>query len=237
MKTKRVFRIVLAVIMILSLAGAQAATVADRVQALESAVGMAAQDPTLEGRVRYLEEQLGVVPAPGATMEDRISALEATLGLGGGSGYDNGAYEDTTVLSDLPYFTKQDFTVDSDSFLYADDNYGNTYGSQYYSDEDTGYVEYNLDRRYTVLTGTLYVTDRALKEGYGHKWESLTFSVYGDGKLLYTTRGFNDHQRPMELRIDVSGVEFLQIRFDDNYYYDTGMTWPIAIFGDPVLTA
>ena len=79
---KKFFSVIMALFLLFGVVNAQAATILERIGALEAAVGLAAEDDTLEGRLRFMETQLGITPADGATFEQRITALEAMLGLG-----------------------------------------------------------------------------------------------------------------------------------------------------------
>ena len=78
---KHVLTVLLSIILLFGLFPAQAETILERITALETAVGLSSEDATLEGRLRYMETQLGASPADGATFEQRIAALEAILGI------------------------------------------------------------------------------------------------------------------------------------------------------------
>ena len=234
MRLRRVLTLLCVFALLLTSLVAQAETVVDRIGTLEEILGMSAGDVPLEARLRYLEEQLGITAAPGATLEERISALEAALGVGGGSDSSGEVYP----LQYMEPFAEEDFRVNTESgrMLFGTDNYGTQYATVLYSDANLyGWVDYYLGGEYTSFMGTLYINGRAVKEGYSHAWGSASFSIYGDGKLLYSTSGFDSYQKPQTISVDVTGVEFLRIQFDQNYYYDTGLSCPLACLGDPQL--
>ena len=232
MKIRRFLALVLAMLMMV-IPAAQAATIVERIEALEKTLGMVSAESTLEARLSFLEKQLGLTPQAEATIDSRIAVLESTLGLSADEErvYDNSVSEDYIALEELDYFTIDHFQI-----LYeGKDNFGNEYANIFYSAEDHGSVEYYLNGKYKELKGTLYVVDRALNNGYDHKWDEAAFSVYADGKLIYSTAGFTSHTKPLELILDISNVEYLQLVYDNNFYYDIGHGWPLTAFGNPML--
>ena len=232
MKTKRVLILALAMLLMV-IPAAQAATTVERVEALEDALGLASAESTLNARVAYLETQLGLTPQADAAIGSRIASLESALGLNadGEPAYDNGVYKDYIPLDELNCFTNDHFP-----FRYEEkDQFGNQYAELCYSAEDHGSAEYYLGGNYKELKGTLFVVDRALKNGYGHNWNEAAFSVYADGKLIYRGTGFTQYSKPAEIVLDISGAEYLRLVYDYNFYYDIGMTWPLTAFGNPML--
>lgn len=72
-------------------------------------------------------------------------------------------------------------------------------------------VYYNLEGRYDILTGTLFLPKESRDTnlaGY--------FEVYGDGKLLYTSPKISAGVLPQDFQVDISGVQKLRIAFHGN---------------------
>ena len=211
-----------------------AATITERVDALESAVGLTAGSLVLEERISYLEQQLGVTTSPEDTVEERLQKLEGMLGSAPAeqSQYDNTSCTEAVSLAGLDYFEQESFTVDNSGTDWYDDNYGNVYiNTFFHRGVNTGYVEYFLDGKYSELAGTICVYSQALNNGYGQTWDTATIRIYGDGQLLYSKcGGFDPKFKPMEILLDISGVEFLRIEMENNVYYDTGLDKQVIMF-------
>ena len=149
-------------------------------------------------------------------------------------GYDNGVYAQTTRLYDMDYFTKDRFNLNPGS---TRDNYGGEYDTELYATE--GSIDYYLGGKYSELSGTLFVTERALSTGagcYGHMWDQVTFNVYCDDTMVYSKKGLDARLKPLDLLIDIRGVEFLRLEFKNNYFIDSGMHTVLAKFGSAMLT-
>lgn len=76
-----------------------------------------------------------------------------------------------------------------------------------------GTVNYNLERKYDTVTGTLFVS----KEHKNGDWQG-NFEVYGDGKLIYTSPVIKAGVLPQQISFSVTDVQHLQI-----VYYGHGM--------------
>ena len=128
-------------------------------------------------------------------------------------------------LAGLDYFELESFTVDNSGTDWYDDNYGNVYTNTFFHrGVNTGFVEYFLDGKYSELAGTICVYSQALNNGYGQTWDTATIRIYGDDQLLYSKcGGFDPKFKPMEILLNISGVEFLRIEMENNVYYDTGL--------------
>ncbi len=217
---------------------ASAATVIDRLAALESAIGIPATNNNLIDRLHHLERQLGVTPAAGSTIEDRLAALESLMGTGSSYiAFDNAEYVDRILLDEIGYFMKDDCVrVPNATNLYSTDNYGNDYSTLVYSVELDGSIEYQLNGAYTIFLGTLFVPDQAVKTGHDHHWTTASVSFYGDDELLFTTtEKFEAKSEPLPVILDVSGISYLKVVFHDANYYNTGRTHPLVALGDPAV--
>ena len=235
MKCKTII-LLLAFVLALSCASAETVPAAERLQALEAAAGISSNSNSLVGRVLYLEYHLGVHSAEGTPLADRIGALEDALGMTvNGVPFDNGEYMEWIPLKSIGYFTKDDAVRETDGETAYNNSYGGRYTRLIYTAETEGSIEYCLGGGYSLFTASIYVPERAVKSGHDHHWSTATVSVYGDGELMYTIRGFDPRSEPVGVTLDVAGVDFLKIAFDDACYYDTGRAHPLAILGDPML--
>ena len=237
---KRKISLLMVLIMILSFGAlsAQAATVVQRLEKLETAISLPLPDETIISRVQYLELQLGLTPAKGATFEARIAALEAALGVGVSYPmFDNGVYAETVPLTSIGYFTKDDHVLEAEGGYtrFDTDNYGNAYGTLIHASVSEGGIEYRLDKEYSALMCTLYVTDTAVKEGHDHQWQNAAINFYADDVLIYSATGFTAKSEPLPLMLDVQDVQFLRIEFDRVCYYNTGREHPLVAVGNPML--
>lgn len=100
---------------------------------------------------------------------------------------------------------------------YIKDNYGNIYSNGLRSNNG---AEYYIGKEYAVFKSVVYIPDIVKDFEYSdyriEYWDSVTISIYGDDKILYTKTGFNPKDKPLDIAIDVSGVEFLKIVFKHN---------------------
>lgn len=141
-----------------------------------------------------------------------------------------------TPLVNLEYFTKKGGVNSGHTFDYTD-NYDNTYPNCITPfDSGETFIEYYIDAKYTNLSGTLYITSHAkrINPEY-YTWDIATFSVYGDDALLYSHTGFTTKDEPIPVNVDITGVKFLKIYFNDAHYYDEGMSESLIGFGDPMI--
>ena len=78
------------------------------------------------------------------------------------------------------------------------------YGSSSY----TSALNYNLAGKYDSVTGTIFLSKESKNTGY-----KAYFTVYGDGKLLYTSPTVTGGVLPQEVVLNVTGVHKLKIEF------------------------
>lgn len=75
--------------------------------------------------------------------------------------------------------------------------------------DDASYnVYYNLEGKYDVITGIVFLTER-----YRDYKSPAYFQVYGDGKLIYTSPKISAGVLPQAISFKVSGVQKLTISF------------------------
>lgn len=235
---RKVLILLIAMLLAVGSIGASAATVTERLAALESAIGIPVTENTLISRLHHLEQQLGVVPAVGSSIEERIAALEAALGTGQSYiAFDNAEYMDRILLDEIGYFAKDDCVrVPNATNLYSTDNYGNNYSTLVYSTELDGSIEYQLNGAYSIFLGTFFVPDQAVKNGHDHHWATASVAIYGDDELLFaSTEAFEAKSEPLPVILDVSGVAYLKVVFRDANYYDIGRTHPLIALGNPAV--
>ena len=148
-------------------------------------------------------------------------------------------YHETEQLTDLEYFDVDTVAVNRSSFVDGTDQYGKKHSCNLHqSDRGTDcYIEYYLDGQYTGLEGTLYLVKWALEDVSEDDIAMAGFSVYGDDRLLMKSSGFNKKTKPEKISVDITGVEFLKIRFDNAAYTDYSILVgkPILAFGEPLL--
>lgn len=231
--------VLLAILLTLSLgiASVQAATVVERLDALEAIIGFPSSPDSLIARIAFLESQMGIVPAANASLDERITTLENVLGIAIAEPvFDNGSYAESTSLTSLEPFD-QEGRVDVPNYetRFHTDNYGNVYTDYIGSGKQECSIEYRLDEPYRAFSATLYVSAPSVKEGYGHSWENATVSVYGDDVLLYTITGTSKKAEPFDFLLDITGVKFLKISFDDACYYRDGIGSTLLTVGNPTL--
>lgn len=79
-------------------------------------------------------------------------------------------------------------------------------------------LTYNLNKKYDILTGNIYVLQRSKNadfEGY--------IEIYGDGKKLYTSATMKKNVLPQDIKVDVSNVSTLVVKFyGEEYSGDAG---------------
>ena len=137
-------------------------------------------------------------------------------------------------LTQIEYYSKSRDARGDTSYVDSD-NYDNSYSSSI-EGEDEDYIEYYLGSKYAKLTGYIYVTRdaRELQPEYMN-WSAARVEIWGDGILLYSQKGFTPKSQPIAIEVDISGVQFLKITFDEAYYYDTGMQCNMIAIGDPTV--
>ena len=108
------------------------------------------------------------------------------------------------------------------------DRYGNIYdGAVKYdtSDYDTAFGLYNLNKKYSTFTGTMFVSKDSRND------RSITVSIYADETLMkqYYYEDITEETAPIEFSIDVTNVSTLRIEcVDENGTWNTSE----LLFGD-----
>ncbi len=69
-------------------------------------------------------------------------------------------------------------------------------------------VHYNLEGKYDIVTGTIFLENNAKNSD-----KISYFEVYGDGKLIYTSPKMTAGVLPQEISFDISGVQKLTLSF------------------------
>lgn len=90
-------------------------------------------------------------------------------------------------------------------------NYGSTYGRQ-------GSISYALNGQYRRLTGVCFQ-----RYDYRHRLDVMAFEVYGDDRLLERIE-IGPNVFPVNIDIDVAGVQVLQIKAVNVYVKDGNPT-------------
>ena len=107
------------------------------------------------------------------------------------------------------------------------DNYENIYNGDgvIVADDDgwdagNGIVRYYLNKEYSILEGDVYVPyeSRNLRKGEGLNGDVTRISIYGDGNKLYTCEQIMGTDKPYHFMIDITGVEFLEVRAEGGWY-------------------
>ncbi len=116
----------------------------------------------------------------------------------------------------------------TDTEVHETDSYGNSYyGVITYDASCDGWNEYQLDGRYSRLTGNLAVYEEAASG------VSIDIAIFGDGKLLYRQRAIGRQTVPIGVDLDVRGVQELIIATRNPGEYSNGF----LLFGNAKLYA
>lgn len=95
------------------------------------------------------------------------------------------------------------------------DNYGTSYLS--YIVDSSGYIgskhyiEYYLGGEYSIFKASVYVTEHS----QGYSTDEAAILIYGDDELLFSYSDISSKDKPKEISVDISGVEFLKIKFSN----------------------
>lgn len=125
----------------------------------------------------------------------------------------DGALEKPTVtFKDMTNIAEHNTFFDKETNV--KDQYGTTYETAYfcdtidYKDELSSCCEYLLDSKYSKFKATLFITDGYSREG--------TSSVYfiGDGNQIGEPITFTKTSKPLDVEINVEGINDLKIVFD-----------------------
>lgn len=111
----------------------------------------------------------------------------------------------TILLKDLDYF----FSNTILKFGSYKDNLGNVYsnGIVYDNGRGSNNTEYLLNGRYSKFNGKIIL----LYDERSSERNSVIFNIYGDNKLLYTSKEVKAGVMPQNFNIDVNGVTKLKI--------------------------
>lgn len=92
------------------------------------------------------------------------------------------------------------------------DNYGNSYDHAI----ENGNIEmqYLCNMQYSRFKGTLYIPQ-------GEKSEYSTYlTIIADGKTIYTSPEMNKTSAPVEIDVNITGYNDIQIKFSNNGYFE-----------------
>ena len=216
--------------------GAEAATLTERLAAVEAEMGIAGEGNLAE-RMTALEEMLGMKVPGGATTAERIANLEREAGFDceeetTDRGRTNGA--GTVPLSSLTPFTS-DYVFTDFSRKQCEDMYSTLHTSTVFAEASLGFgenvVEYLLRGEYRELKGLFFIPKTV--SSLVDKTDLLRVSVliYGDDELLYTMPTLQLKDEPLAFSVNVEGVKFLKIEFRDA----ATISGPYVIMGDAEL--
>ncbi|MDR1689438.1 MAG: NPCBM/NEW2 domain-containing protein [Clostridiales bacterium] len=126
-----------------------------------------------------------------------------------------------TKLTGLDYFTKA-----GTDFKFKEQQQANT--GDFYSDcfvydlgnsvvQRSGTRDYLLNGEYKKISGTIFLTYESRAVG-----TVANFSIWGDGKLIYTSEDVKAGSMPQTFEVDISGVKILKVgygksTFDGSY--------------------
>lgn len=120
-------------------------------------------------------------------------------------------YLDSNIisLSDLEYWDKSDYGIGPrTSETGITDNLNNTYNTYFCS--NSGWNEYSLGGAYSTFEGRFII-----EKDYRSSDDNSYLWVYGDGQLLYGAT-MTGGTKPIDFRVDISGVDILRIRLDSS---------------------
>ncbi len=163
-----------------------------------------------------------------------LTVLESIISSYPDSQAINSLYE--IVLANMPVKLSEFTISDCDNYYeitgigVVEDTIGNVYsaGNLYEFDDSwyDGYAEYYLGGEYSTLKLTI-----AVKNTYQSYKTSRSISIYGDKEdVLYTTGNIGRTTAPIEVTVDVTGVQWLYIYCSDN---GSNMITPLLV--NPVL--
>lgn len=142
----------------------------------------------------------------------------------------------STCLTDLKPFGNTSVETHLPSQI---DNYGNSYTKILSCNNGYGEyneVEYSLGGNYGSFTGTIFVTKDSVESVGSFDSFKPEIRIYGDNVLLYTKKGCNYKDKPLEFLVNIKNVNYLKIVFDGAYYSeDWGWMRPLLVIGEPTL--
>ena len=148
-----------------------------------------------------------VVPATG----QKISTSDPMVTNAPQSGY--GKDSKSVKLFDLPVYSgeitpryESDIT-DSKGYRHRD-----CYSLLPMANNNDAYVRYEIDDKYSTLSGKLYKTESGLA--------SMWIEIYDGDEFIYSSAKVNDDNPVAEFSIDISGIDYLTIYpLVDSYFY------------------
>lgn len=75
-----------------------------------------------------------------------------------------------------------------------------------YTDIENGYAKYYLNKEYTKIKGTIVASDDSEITG-------CVLTIYGDNQILYSSDIITRSSSPLELELDVTGIEWIHMEF------------------------
>lgn len=92
------------------------------------------------------------------------------------------------------------------------DNYGNTYDSAIYGYKKN--YRFLTDMKYQALKGVLYVSE-------GETSDRIVYmQVIADGKKIYTSPMIDKTSRPVDVNVNITGYNDIQVQFQKSKYGD-----------------
>ena len=150
-----------------------------------------------------------------------------------GSAYDY-KFNDTSLNAEAGYILEVDPAVEEENvtwladlqpvhLYYADyqdsvtDHYGNDhFGSMYLDASNRGSMEYDLGGKYSRLTGSISTFADAQSDAV------FEIVIWGDGEILFSGFNYRKTEAPMNLDIDLTGVQRLTIESINRGGYNYG---------------
>ena len=114
-------------------------------------------------------------------------------------------------------YLKDMTNISSDSLHFVNgmknDNYGSHYSKPLFVWGD-GY-EYLLNMKYSYFKGTLFIGEGEEKDGTNY------MEIIADGKTIYTSPMMTKTSRPVDVNVNVTGCNHIEIQFNGNSYKPT----------------
>ena len=162
--------------------------------------------------------------------------VDILTGIGYGEQIPTGP--ETTALTDLKPFQRSavwEHTSETD-------NYGQTHQDILSCSYSPGSIEYLLNGAYDRFEANLFVPQdtayRITKPNY-YAWSTASVTIYADDSVIYSrTGGFSAKTEPIPIDLNITGVQFLKISFQNTGAIDPfGVSHSIFMLGDTLLTA
>ena len=78
-------------------------------------------------------------------------------------------------------------------------------------------AEFLLNGEYRALRANLYIRKAAMEDLTEDLLAQAHITIYGDDRLLYSSPTLRLRDEPMAFSVDVTGVKFIRIVFDESY--------------------